>query len=126
MAHTPLKMTIEEAHQEVKYGWAHAYSPEALAQAVDSLDDQPLGYRVNIFLARLCFRGIYFPMMGRLAWVKVIAQNRRTIFRLVWGALRGRRTRGGNHNALNPLSDAMVSSAPAVIATSEVPARGNE
>ena len=83
MAHTPLKMTIEEAHAEVKYGWAHAYSPEALAQAVDSLDDQPLGYRINIFLARLCFRGIYFPMMGKLAWMKVISQNRRTIFKLV-------------------------------------------
>jgi hypothetical protein len=41
-----------------------------------------LGYRVNIFLARLCFRGIYFPMMGKMAWVKVIAQNRRTIFKL--------------------------------------------
>jgi radical SAM superfamily enzyme YgiQ (UPF0313 family) len=38
MAHTPLKMTIEEAHQEVKYGWAQAYSPEALEQAVDALD----------------------------------------------------------------------------------------
>ncbi|MGA9506567.1 MAG: hypothetical protein WBV31_19145, partial [Terriglobales bacterium] len=37
----------------------------------------------NIFLARLCFRGIYFPMMGKMAWVKVIAQNRRTIFKLV-------------------------------------------
>jgi len=71
-------MTIEEAHEEVKYGWAHAYSPEALAQAVDSLDDQPLGYRVNIFLARLCFRGIY-SHDGGLAWLKVIAQNRRTI-----------------------------------------------
>ena len=76
MAHTPLKMTIEEAHAEVKYGWAHAYSPEALAQAVDSLDDQPLGYRINIFLARLCFRGIYFPMMGKFAWLKVVAENR--------------------------------------------------
>src|SRR3977135_3391318 len=82
MAHTPLKMTIEEAHKEVNYGWAHAYSPEALAQAVDSLADQPLGYRVNIFLARLCFRGIYFPMMGKMAWLKVITQNRRTIFNL--------------------------------------------
>jgi len=83
MAHTPLKMTIEEAHAEVNYGWAQAYSPEALAHAVESLNDQPLGYRVNIFLARICFRGIYFPMMGKLAWVKVIAQNRRTIFKLV-------------------------------------------
>jgi len=119
MAHTPLKMTIEEAHEEVKYGWAHAYSPEALAQAVDSLDDQPLGYRVNIFLARLCFRGIYFPMMGRLAWVKVIAQNRRTILSLVWEALRGRRTRGGNPDAPHPFP-AMLSSVPAEIATAEL------
>jgi hypothetical protein len=83
MAHTPLKMTIEEAHAEVNKGWAEAYSPKALAQAVESLNDQPLGYRVNIFLARICFRGIYFPMLGKMAWVKVIAQNRRTIFKLV-------------------------------------------
>ena len=26
MAHTPLKMTIAEAHAEVKYGWANSYS----------------------------------------------------------------------------------------------------
>ena len=83
MAHTPLKMTIDEAHAEVNYGWAQAYSPKALAHAVESLSDQPLGYRVNIFLARICFRGIYFPMMGKMAWLKVIAQNRRTIFKLV-------------------------------------------
>jgi radical SAM superfamily enzyme YgiQ (UPF0313 family) len=88
MAHTPLKMTIPQAHAEVQHGWAHSYSPDALAKAVDALDHKPLGYRVNIFLARLCFRGIYFPMMGRAAWVKVISQNRRTIFKLVREALR--------------------------------------
>ena len=88
MAHTPLKMTIPQAHAEVQHGWAHSYSADALAKAVDALDHKPLGYRVNIFLARLCFRGIYFPMMGRLAWVKVISQNRRTIFKLVREALR--------------------------------------
>ncbi len=93
MAHTPLKMSIEEAHAEVKYGWAHAYSPEAVAQAVDSLDDQPLGYRVNIFLARICFRGIYFPMLGKLAWMKVVAENRHTIFKLVKEAVFGRSAR---------------------------------
>jgi hypothetical protein len=93
MAHTPLKMTIDEAHEEVKYGWAHCYSPEALALAVESLDDQPLGYRVNIFLARLCFRGIYFPMLGKFAWLKVIAQNRKTIFMLVKEAVFGRKKR---------------------------------
>jgi radical SAM superfamily enzyme YgiQ (UPF0313 family) len=83
MAHTPLKMTIEEAHAEVRAGWADAYSPEAMAQAVDSLKDKPLGYRLNIFIARMCFRGIYFPQMGPLSWLKLIYQNRRTISSLV-------------------------------------------
>ena len=82
MAHTPLKMSIDEAHAEVKYGWSHAYGPKAIAEAVDSLHDQAIGYRVNILIARLCFRGIYFPMLGRFAWWKVISENRRTIFKL--------------------------------------------
>jgi radical SAM superfamily enzyme YgiQ (UPF0313 family) len=94
MAHTPLKMTIDEAHAEVSHGWEQAYSAEALAQAVESLNDQPLGYRVNIFLARLCFRGIYFPMLGKMAWVKVIAQNRRTIFKLVREGFKANAWRG--------------------------------
>src|ERR1017187_67538 len=99
MAHTPLKMSIDEAHTEVKYGWAQAYSPEALAREVDSLNNQPLGYRINIFVARLCFRGIYFPMLGKMAWLKVVAQNRRTIFKLAREAFFGRRTRPTNPDA---------------------------
>jgi radical SAM superfamily enzyme YgiQ (UPF0313 family) len=91
MAHTPLKMTIPEAHAEVRYGWDRSYSPEAIAHAVESLDHKPLGYRLNILVARLCFRGIYFPQMGPWAWVKVIAQNRRTIFSLVKEGFFGRR-----------------------------------
>ncbi len=90
MAHTPLKMSIEEAHAEVKYGWAQAYSAGAIAHAVDSLEDEPVGYRINIFLARICFRGIYFPMLGKLAWLKVVSENRRTIFKLVREAFFGR------------------------------------
>ena len=106
MAHTPLKMTIAEAHAEVNYGWDHSYSAEALAQAVESLADQPLGYRVNIFLARLCFRGIYFPMLGRMAWVRVIAQNRRTIFSLLKEAVFGRRSRPRTPDGEIPYQDA--------------------
>ena len=105
MAHTPLKMTIAQAHAEVKYGWAHSYSPEAVAHAVDSLNAKPLGFRVNILLSRLCFRGIYFPMMGRLAWVKVVAQNRRTIFKLVkeaFGAWYRLRLRSGENFDAGP------------------------
>jgi len=83
MAHTPLKMSIDEAHNEVRIGWASSYSPEAIEKAVDSLNYKPLGYRINIFIARLCFRGIYFSQMGRFAWVKTMLKNRRTIFKLI-------------------------------------------
>ena len=92
MAHTPLKMTILEAHAEVKYGWVKSYSPAAIAQAVDSLSHKPLGYRINILIARLCFRGIYFPQMSKLAWVKTILQSRSVIWRLVKEGLAARST----------------------------------
>jgi hypothetical protein len=96
MAHTPLKMSIDEAHNEVRIGWANSYSPEAIEKAVDSLSHKPLGYRVNIFIARLCFRGIYFPQMGRFSWLKSILENRRTIFKLM------RRAFGGGLHAVVP------------------------
>src|SRR5271165_3106163 len=101
MAHSPLKMTIEEAHAELHYGWAHSYSPEALAQAVAALDDQHVGDRFNIFLARLCFRGIYFPMMRKSSWLRVVLENRRTILRLLKeGAFRWMRP--GNFSSRDP------------------------
>jgi radical SAM superfamily enzyme YgiQ (UPF0313 family) len=83
MAHTPAKMTVDEAHAEVKYAWEHAYDAKAIAHAVHSFEDKPVSYRINILIARLCFRGIYFPQMGPKAWVKIIFQNRRTIYELI-------------------------------------------
>ncbi len=83
MAHTPLKMSIDEAHKEVRIGWASSYSPAAIEKAVDALNHKPLGYRINIFIARLCFRGIYFPQMGRFAWLRTISENRCTILKLL-------------------------------------------
>ncbi len=67
----------------MRRGWAKSYSPEAIEAAVDSLNHKPLGYRVNILIARLCFRGIYFPQLGRFAWMKTIVENRGTIFKLI-------------------------------------------
>ena len=83
MAHTPLRMSIDEAHRELGIGWAKSYSPAAIEKAVDSLNHKRLENRINIFIARLCFRGIYFPQLGRLAWMKTILENRRTILKLV-------------------------------------------
>jgi radical SAM superfamily enzyme YgiQ (UPF0313 family) len=87
MAHNPLKMTIAEARAETKHAWSCSYSPEQNAHAVDSISDAPLEYRISHFVARLFFRGIYFPQMGWQAWLRVIGQNRRTIFRLVKDSL---------------------------------------
>src|SRR3974390_2973920 len=83
MAHTPLKMSIEEAHNELRIGWANSYSPEAIERAVDSLNHKPLECRINIFVARLCFRGIYFSQVGTFAWVKTILENWRVILKLI-------------------------------------------
>jgi len=67
----------------VKYGWAQSYSPEAIAQAVLSFSHKPLAYRINILVSRLCFRGIYFPQLGPLAWLKVLYENGQTITDIV-------------------------------------------
>ena len=96
MAHTPLKMTIPEAQAELEHAWASSYSPEAIANAVQSLAHQPLGQRINILVARLFFRGIYFPQQGKWGWVKLISQNRRTVLKLVGEGLRASRARRRN------------------------------
>jgi hypothetical protein len=82
MAHTPLKMTIPQTQMELDEAWAASYSPERNEQALASISDQPLNYRVTHLVMRLFFRGIYFPQMTTRAWLKVIAQNRRPIYRL--------------------------------------------
>ena len=92
MAHTPLKMTIEQARAETDHAWSSSYSPERNAQAIDALGDRHITYRVSHLVARLFFRGIYFPQMGRRAWLKVLFQNRRTIYGLLKEGGTARRT----------------------------------
>jgi hypothetical protein len=40
-------------------------------------------YKISHLVARIFFRGIYFPPKGAWGWLKVIAQNRGSIFRMV-------------------------------------------
>ncbi|HEV2668800.1 MAG TPA: radical SAM protein [Blastocatellia bacterium] len=99
MAHTPLKMTIPEVHREVSQAWSASYSPARITEALDSISHKSVEARIMHLIARLFFRGIYFPQMGRWAWIKVIAQNRQTIFKLVGEAFgawrRARRKKSG-------------------------------
>src|SRR4051812_3695197 len=79
MAHDPLKMTIEDAKNETQLAWARSYSAERNRAAVEQIRDAPIQTRISHLAARLFFRGIYFPQMGKRAWIKLLFQNRRAI-----------------------------------------------
>jgi radical SAM superfamily enzyme YgiQ (UPF0313 family) len=83
MAHTPLKMTIPEVQDEVLYAWTNSYSAAATARALDSIAGEPVPYKISHLVSRLFFRGIYFPQKGTWGWLKLIAQNRASIYRIV-------------------------------------------
>jgi radical SAM superfamily enzyme YgiQ (UPF0313 family) len=83
MAHTPLKMSVPEVHTEVQYAWTNSYSPATTKNAMNKIADAPVPYKISHLVARLCFRGIYFPQKGSLAWLKVAWENRKVIFRII-------------------------------------------
>jgi len=97
MAHDPLKMSIEEARTETLAAWERSYSPERNLAAVEALRDMPIATRISHLVARLFFRGIYFPQMGTRAWLKLIFANRKPIASLTreglgrWRSARKRR-----------------------------------
>jgi radical SAM superfamily enzyme YgiQ (UPF0313 family) len=88
MAHTPSKMTIEDAKDEVSFAWARSYSPERNAEALEMIKDAPIEFRVSHFVSRVFFRGIYFPQMKKREWIYLLFQNRKTIFSLVAEGIR--------------------------------------
>ena len=100
MAHKPAKMTIEEARRETISAWSRSYSPERNRAAVEAIRDSPIQTRIGHLVARMFFRGIYFPQMGTMAWLKLLYANRSTIYSLsreglaTWRRARTRRRTG--------------------------------
>jgi len=82
MAHDPLKMTIEEAKEETFAAWSRSYSPERNLAAIQAIKNTPIDVRIGHLVARLFFRGIYFPQMSKRAWLKLLFDNRRAILSL--------------------------------------------
>jgi len=76
-------MKVDEVHTEVQYAWTNTYSPENTRHAMAKIADAPVPYKISYLVARLAFRGIYFPQKGSLAWFKVILENRTVIFKIV-------------------------------------------
>jgi hypothetical protein len=76
-------MSVAEVQDEVTYAWTNSYSPAATRRALDSIADEPVPYKISHLLARIFFRGIYFPPKGMWQWLKLIGQNRRSVYRIV-------------------------------------------
>ena len=87
MAHVPLKMTIEQTHEELAYAWTHSYDAARNAEAVQAMSYAPVGPRIFHLITRFAFRAIYFPQTTRRAWIKVFFENRRTVFSLAKEAI---------------------------------------
>jgi radical SAM superfamily enzyme YgiQ (UPF0313 family) len=90
MDFSPLGISSEQAEAEVREAWESSYTPAANASAMRSLESCSLPDRVIHLLSRLAFRGIYFPQMSRRDWVRVLFQNRSSIFRVISQALKVR------------------------------------
>ena len=89
MCHKPAKMTIEEARAEVDHAWRESYSPERNREAIEYLSDKPVGERITHLLARVAFRGIYFPQVSRFQWFRAFGQNWGLAWRLARQLWRG-------------------------------------
>ena len=88
MDFTPLGISEQQAEEEVRQGWASSYGPAANAAAIAKLKPGSLADRIIHLLGRLAFRGIYFPQMTRKEWTRVLYQNRHSILRVIFEALR--------------------------------------
>jgi radical SAM superfamily enzyme YgiQ (UPF0313 family) len=88
MNFSPLGLSSEQAEAEVREAWESSYHPAANTSAMRWLESGTLPDRIIHLLARLAFRGIYFPQMRRRDWVKVVFQNRNSILKVISQALR--------------------------------------
>jgi hypothetical protein len=90
-------MSIDDAKTETFNAWSRSYSPERNWDAINSIRHAPIDTRIGHLVARMFFRGIYFPQMSKWAWMKLVYQNRKPILSLsregltTWRAARRRR-----------------------------------
>ncbi len=105
MAHTPLRITIPEVQDEVRYAWTNSYSAAATERALESIADEPAPWKISLLMSRLFFRGIYFPQKGAWQWLKLVAQNRRSIVGVVKDSLTRWHGSQDRSSKLGPVED---------------------
>ncbi len=90
----PKGMTPDEAEAEVRKSWSHCYSPATFRKTQKWMleNNKSFGAQLVVFIARMIFRGIYFPQMNRWSWVKMLGQNASTLASLIWSGWRATRS----------------------------------
>jgi radical SAM superfamily enzyme YgiQ (UPF0313 family) len=88
----PRHLSPAQAKNEVRNAWRAAYRPSAFwrTQKWMRAHGKPFVQQLTLFISRLLFRGIYFPQMTRLRWIRLLGQNVITIASLVRSGLRER------------------------------------
>jgi len=93
MAYTPAGLSQDEAEAEIRESWSRCYAPASFRRVQSWLaeNQKSFGYQLMHFVARMLFRGIYFPQMKRGAWLRLLAENAYTLGSLAHSGFRGRR-----------------------------------
>ena len=88
----PNHLSPSQSEDEVNESWRRCYGRRSFARTQRWLVDhrKPFDHQVAFLVARLLFRGIYFPQSTRWSWVRLLASNAHTIARLVLRRLIGR------------------------------------
>ena len=71
----------------MRQAWESSYNPAAIASAMEWLESKSFPDRLIHLLARLAFRGIYFPQMRWQEWLRLLFENRGPILYSVYQAL---------------------------------------
>ena len=81
----PNHLSAGQAEGEVNESWRLGYGPRSFARTQRWLvaNRKPFDHQVAFLVARLLFRGIYFPQATPWSWVRLLASNARTIASLV-------------------------------------------
>ena len=91
-AFVPKHLSGTEAESEIRASWSAAYGPAAFRRTQKWMlsKGKPFAQQLTLFIARLLFRGIYFPQMTGWSWVKLMISNLPTTLSLVRSGLRVR------------------------------------
>jgi radical SAM superfamily enzyme YgiQ (UPF0313 family) len=90
----PKHLSPSQSEDEVNESWRRGYGRRSFARTQQWLVDnrKPFDHQVAFLVARLLFRGIYFPQSTPWSWVRLLASNAHTIARLVMRRLLARPT----------------------------------